>query len=80
MNPRVNVVLEKQLYDFVFKIAKKEGTSMSMKVRDFIRQAVEEYEDSYLSQIAEKRLKTFRRSTALTHEKIWAGLEKTSKK
>ena len=76
MNPRINVVMEKQLYDVVFKIARKEGTSMSMKVRDFVKQAVEEYEDSYLAQLAEKRSKSFHRSKALTHGQVWAGLSK----
>ena len=79
VNPRVNVVMEKQLYDVVFKIAKKEGASMSMKVRDFVKQAVEDYEDNYFSQLAEKRAKTFHRSEGLTHEQVWVGLDKKPK-
>jgi len=33
-NPRINVVLEKPLYNSIERLAKKEGVSLSLKVRD----------------------------------------------
>ena len=75
-NPRVNVVLEKPLFDILHSISKKEGVSMSLKVRDFIKNAIEEYEDSYLVDLAENRLKTWHPSKVLKHETVWAHLKK----
>lgn len=70
-SPRVNVVLEKPLYARLRKLATKEGVSLSTKVRDLIREALEEYEDAYLVRVAEERMKTFDRSKALTHDQVW---------
>jgi hypothetical protein len=36
-NPRVNVVLEKPLYAKVERLAKKDGVSLSLKVRDLVK-------------------------------------------
>ncbi len=71
INPRVNVVLEKPLFLTLKKLASKDGVSLSTKVRDLIREAIEEYEEAYLVKVAEKRAKTFRRDQALTHKQIW---------
>ncbi|MBI4374176.1 MAG: antitoxin, RHH family protein [Deltaproteobacteria bacterium] len=73
-NPRVMVVLENPLYRWVRQIAKHDGLSLSMKLRDLIREAYENYEDRYWSREAEKRAKSFRRSEALTHEEVWKKL------
>jgi hypothetical protein len=70
-NPRINVVLEKPLYEAIKKIAKKEGISISLKARDLLREALEIHEDMILGEIASEREKTFRREKALTHEEIW---------
>ena len=70
-NPRVNVVLEKPLYSCLKKLAAKDGVSLSTKVRDLIREALEEYEDAYLVRVADERMKTFDRSKALTHRQVW---------
>ena len=75
-NPRVMVVLESPLYRWVRKLAKHEGLSLSMKLRDLVREAYEGYEDLYWSREGGKRLKSFKRSQALSHEAFWkrAGL------
>ncbi|MGH7197539.1 MAG: antitoxin, RHH family protein [Candidatus Omnitrophota bacterium] len=78
-NPRVNVVLERPLYETIHKIAKKEGVSMSLKVRDFIKQSLEEYEDTYLVELANERAKTFHRPKAVVHEEAWAHLKRKSR-
>ena len=71
-NPRINIVLEKPLYNAIKKIAKKEGISVSLKARDFIREALETHEDVVLDEIAGKREKTFSKEKALTHEDVWS--------
>ncbi|MBI4699199.1 MAG: toxin-antitoxin system, antitoxin component [Nitrospirae bacterium] len=70
-NPRINVVLEKPLYHNVERLAKKDGVSLSFKVRDLVREALEIEEDVALSQFAEKREKTFDRKKSLRHDEVW---------
>jgi len=70
-NPRVNVVLEKSLYRTIENIAKRDGVSMSLKVRDLVKEALEIEEDIALSAFAESREKTFKKATALKHDKVW---------
>jgi predicted DNA-binding ribbon-helix-helix protein len=60
-NPRINVVLEKPLYDNIKRLAKKDGVSLSLKVRDLVKEALEIKEDIALSNFAEKRELTFRK-------------------
>lgn len=70
-NPRINVVLEKPLYETIKRIAKKEGISISLKARDLLREALEIYEDRILEAIASQREKTFNPKSALTHDEMW---------
>jgi len=70
-NPRVNVVLEKPLYNAVEYLAKKEGVSMSLKVRELVKEALELEEDRALSTFAEERERTFKRAKGLKHEDVW---------
>ena len=70
-SPRVNVVLERPLYRALRKLALKDGVSLSTKLRDLVREALEEYEDACLVRLAEEREKTFDRSRALTHDQVW---------
>lgn len=70
-NPRVNVVLEKPLFEALRQVAEQENVSMSMKARDLLRQSLELYEDLALAGLAEEREATFDRQTALTHEQAW---------
>ena len=70
-NPRINIVLEKPVYEAIRKIAKKEGVSVSLKARELLREALETQEDFVLESIAAEREKTFDRKKALTHEEAW---------
>ncbi len=70
-NPRINVVLEKPLYDNIERLAKRDGVSLSLKVRDLIKDALELQEDIALSNFAEKREQTFRKKKALEHDEVW---------
>lgn len=72
-NPRVNVVLEKPLYESVRRLAEKEDISLSLKIRDLVREALEAEEDTALAQFAEEREKSFKRSRALTHKQVWGS-------
>ena len=69
--PRVNVVLEKPLFRNVELLAKRDGVSLSLKVRDLVKEALEVEEDVSLSLFAEKREKAFNRATALKHDEVW---------
>lgn len=71
-HPRVNVVLEKPLFQSLGRLAKKAGVSLSLKARDLIREAIEIEEDLYWVKKAEERTKTFDRRKALTHQKVWS--------
>jgi hypothetical protein len=72
-NPRINVVLEKPLYESVRRLAKKEDISLSLKIRDLVKRALEAEEDAALAEFAQEREKTFRRSKALTHKQVWGS-------
>ncbi len=72
-NPRVNVVLEKSLYERIQKLAKKEDVSLSLKIRDLVREALDAQEDEELERFAEERARTFQRDQALTHQAAWDG-------
>ena len=80
-NPRVSVVLERPLYESIRHLAKTDGISISLKVRDLLKEALDTYEDSYLLEVAQERAKTWNRAKALTTEQIWRklGLEKRRK-
>ena len=70
-NPRINVVLDKSLFQTVELMAKREGVSLSMKARDLLKDALEIHEDMLLTEYAEWREGSFNRSEALSHEDVW---------
>lgn len=72
-NPRVNVVLERPVYDVVKRLARRERISLSLKVRDLVRQALETEEDEALISLAQTRERTFDRRTAVSHKQVWAA-------
>jgi hypothetical protein len=72
-NPRVNVVLEKPLYESVRRLAEKEDVSLSLKIRDLVREALEAEEDAALAQFAEERERNFKRSRTLSHKQVWGS-------
>jgi hypothetical protein len=72
-NLRVNVVLEKPLYDSVRRLAAKEEISLSLKIRNLVKDALEAQEDVVLAQVTGEREKTFRRARALSHKQVWGS-------
>lgn len=75
-HPRLNVVLEPPIYRSVKQLADRDGVSLSLKARDLIRDALERHEDAYLAELAHERAATFDRRKALTHEEVWAHLQR----
>jgi len=75
-NPRVNVVLEEPLYEGLSRWAKRDGVSLSLKVRDLVKEALEAQEDRSLVLIAEERERSFDRKKALTHTQAWPHLQR----
>jgi predicted DNA-binding protein len=70
-NPRVNVVVEPPLYSALQELAATEGVSLSTIARDLIREAIELREDVAFAALADTRIKTFDRKTALSHKDVW---------
>jgi hypothetical protein len=71
-NPRINVVLNNLLYQDVRLLAEKDNVSLSAKVRDLLKEALEIQEDIALSAFAEKREESWNDSAALTHDDVWS--------
>ena len=70
-NPRINVVLEKPLYNALHSLAEEAGISMSMMMRDLVKEALELREDQSLVDFATERENSFDRGKALSHEAVW---------
>ncbi len=70
-NPRVNIVVEPPLYGVMHELATSKGVSMSAIARDLILEAINLREDVALSAVADTRMDTFDRKTALAHEDVW---------
>ncbi|ODS32121.1 MAG: hypothetical protein SCARUB_02771 [Candidatus Scalindua rubra] len=58
-NPRLNVVLDPNLYKSLSRLANKEGISLSLLARDLLKESLELREDVYWNEVAQKRDKTF---------------------
>jgi transcriptional antiterminator Rof (Rho-off) len=74
-NPRVNVVLERPMYTTLARLARRDGTSLSVKARDLLREALEGHEDLVLARRAESRERTFDRSRSLSHAEVWKAVK-----
>lgn len=68
-NPRLNVVLDSELFKMVEHIAKQEGKSMSVVAKELMEDALEKHEDLLLSQMAMKR--ESRSKKTISHDKAW---------
>jgi len=71
-NPRINIVLDNLVYQNVRLLAEKENVSLSAKVRDLLKQALELQEDIGLADFAGKREASWNESEALTHHDVWS--------
>ena len=66
--PRINTVLEPPLYKAVEQLAHAEGISLSQKVRDLVKEALELVEDAGLDAIVADRRK--RSDKLLSHDEV----------
>ncbi len=79
-NPRVNVVLERPLYDALGRLARREGSSLSTNARDLLRDVLETYEDLTLARIAQERERSLGQSAGLSDDAVWrSGRARRSK-
>jgi predicted DNA-binding protein len=69
--PRLNVVLERPIYFTIVDLAKRDGTSLSLKARDLIKQAIEFCEDAYWAKQADTRERTLRHRKTISHKAVW---------
>lgn len=65
------VALEKPLYRSIERLASRDGVSLSLKVRDLVKEALESEEDLALAALAETRERTLSRSKGLRHDEVW---------
>lgn len=56
-NPRLQVMLDKSMYEAISALSQAEGVSLSTTARDLIKAALERLEDDYLLETAEARLR-----------------------
>jgi len=73
-HPRVNVVLEEPVYKAVKQISRQYKISMSMVIRDMVKEEIEKYEDGYLAAIAGERDKTSKGSKNIKHKDFWKNV------
>ncbi len=70
-NPRVNVVVDRELFEVLKALAEERGESISSVVRRYVELGLSLAEDIGLAKIGEERLRTLRREKTLTHEEVW---------
>ena len=70
-NPEINVVLDKGLYTAINQMAENEDTTISLVMRDLIKEALSLREDISLALIAEEREQTFDPDKAISHDEFW---------
>lgn len=61
------------MYESVRRLAAKEDISLSLKIQDLIKDALEAQEDIVLAEVAEEREKTFLRTRSLSHKQVWGS-------
>jgi len=71
INPRINVVCNKNLYTAIAEIAARDGASLSAVAHDLLLESLELREDIALAQVADKRAANFDRSVALTADQVF---------
>ena len=70
-NPRLNVVLDSEIFEALDEISRKKGISRSLLARDLIKEALEIYEDIYWDKAARKRDESFSLESSLSHDEVW---------
>lgn len=72
-NPRINVVLEEELYGAISELADRNGMSVSTTARGLLKEAMEFHEDSLLAEMADARRKNLGKRKLLSHAEVWGS-------
>ena len=70
-HPRLNVVLEPDIYAGIGRMAERQGISRSLAARDLLKEALELHEDAFWAAKAETRDKTLLIKKPLSHKEVW---------
>ena len=65
------MVLEPPLYRWLRRTARSVGVSVSLRLRDLMREAFEQHEDRFWAREGERRLRSFRKGEALSQAQVW---------
>jgi hypothetical protein len=57
-------------------VGERDGISLSLKMRDLLREAFEAEEERILARLAEERERSFDRGKALTRAQVWSHLDR----
>jgi plasmid stability protein len=68
---RLSVTLGRPLYEAIRWLARRDGTSVSRKARDLLRDALAVHEDVALAQIAARRDMGTQTPRTLAHDAVW---------
>ena len=71
-SPRIWIVIDEDLADWLRRRSEQEGKSVSFLVRDVLAGIREEEEELYWARKGEERLGTFDRSQAVGHDDSWS--------
>jgi hypothetical protein len=72
-HPRINLVVEKPLFEAISVLAKKNDMSLSMQAKMLILASLDMCEDVILAEKAGLREQDFSKDKAITHDKFWEG-------
>lgn len=70
-NPRINIVLDRELQKDLRLAAKKRGKSLSAAAAELLRDALERDEDLFLARLSDRREKSSTRT--YSDEQAWKG-------
>lgn len=68
-NPRLNVVLDKDLYEIIEQMARHDGKSLSVIAKELMEDALEKHEDMLISEMAMKREAKSKKT--IKHKDAW---------
>jgi hypothetical protein len=70
-HPRLNVVLEPDIYAGIGRLAARLGISRSLAARDLLKEAMELHEDAFWAEKAQERDSTLPLKKSLSHKEVW---------
>jgi len=69
--PRINITVPQDVNRAIQKLARRDDASVAAKTLDLIKRALEMEEDIALLSLANKREKTLKEKSLLSHEDAW---------